>query len=324
VTSARTGQGAPANTVGGLVASASSRLHSEAEARWIVAQAADIPPGTLLTALDRPVSESTVDAVRVMAERRAAGEPLQYVLGAWSFRHLEIMVDPRALVPRPETEQTAEVALEELRRIAATGRRRPGDPVVVVDLGTGSGVIAMSIALEAFSAGRGDRSTAVDGPSGAAALEVWATDASSLALGLAGANLATLAASHPVAASRVRLAQGWWFDALPGGLAGHVDVVVSNPPYVSADEWCELEPQIRDHEPRTALVAGTTGLEALELLVDQARRWVAPGGSLVLELAPHQAGAVTTMAEGAGYLDVRVRPDLAGRARILVARWPDA
>ncbi len=312
----------PEDTVGRLVVAVSTRLPSESEARWIVAQVAEIEPRELLSVFDTPVSSTTVAAAHAMAERRAAGEPLQYVLGSWSFRRLEVAVDARALVPRPETEQVVEVALGELRRLGAVSGRRPTPRMTAVDLGTGSGVIALSLALEGLgdAAGGPRRGAApATAPSG---LEVWATDASHPALELARSNLSRLAARHPVAASRLRLAEGWWFDALPRRLAGCLHLVVSNPPYVSAAEWSALDPEIRRHEPRAALVPGETGLEAFEIVIDQGRRWLAPGGRLVLELAPHQAATVTAMAENAGYGDVRVHPDLAGRARTLVAERP--
>jgi release factor glutamine methyltransferase len=313
---------ASVDTVRRLVASVSSRLHSDSDARWIVAQAADIAPGELLTALDTPVSGATVAAADVMAGRRATGEPLQYVLGSWSFRRLELRVDRRALVPRPETEQVVEVALEELRRLRGRVGPPATDRLVVVDIGTGSGAIALSLALEG-SAPAGGRVTRPGARPMTADLEVWATDSSPMALELARTNLEDFADSHPAAAARVRLVEGSWFEALPRRLEGHLGLVVSNPPYVSASEWTSLDPEIRDHEPRTALVPGPTGFEGLELLVDQGRRWLAPGGSLVLELAPQQADPVTAMAESAGYLDVRVLPDLAGRPRTLVARRSD-
>jgi len=316
-------RGLPVDTVGGLVTSVSTRLSCGLEARWIVAQAADIAPAQLPSLLDAPVSSATVEAVRVMVERRAAGEPLQYVLGSWSFRHLDVDVDARALVPRPETEQVVEVALEELRRLWGLAGRRPTDPLVAVDLGTGSGVIALSLALEGVGASAGRRAMHRGTPASAPPMQVWATDASRPALELAEANRARLDRSHPAAAARVRLAEGSWFDALPPRLAGRVHLVVSNPPYVSEAEWSALDPEIRDHEPRAALVPGATGLEALDVLVDRARRWLAPGASLVLELAPHQAATVARAAESAGYRDVGVRLDLTGRDRTLVARWPD-
>jgi release factor glutamine methyltransferase len=304
VSTADPDHGVPVDTVGTLMASVSSRLAAASEARWIVAQAAALAPGQLLAAFDTAVSPEAVEAAQAMTERRVAGEPLQYVLGTWSFRHLEVVVDARALVPRPETEQVVEAGLVELRRLSGLpGRTAKG--MTVVDLGTGSGVIALSMARETT----GD-------------VEVWATDASPAALALAGANLSRLADSHPGAAARVRLAEGSWFGALPDALRNGVQLVVSNPPYVSAAEWTVLDPEIRDHEPRAALVPGPSGLEALEVLIEGARRWLAPGGSLVLEMAPHQATAVRTMAERAGYVDVGVRPDLAGRDRILVASRP--
>lgn len=319
--------GPPVDTIGRLMASVSTSLSCRSDAKWIVAQAASVAPGEVMSLLDTPVSAATVETARILAERRSAGEPLQYVLGSWSFRHLDVSVDRRALVPRPETEQVVEVALEELRRLSRRAGRRPTDPLVAVDLGTGSGVIALSLALEATptvreAATHGGTRTETRLPE--ARLEVWATDASRPALELARANLSRLDRSDPAAAARVRLAEGSWFDALPTRLAARVHLVVANPPYVSVAEWFELDPEIRDHEPRAALVPGPTGLEALEGLVDRARRWLAPGGSLVLELAPHQAATVVAWAESAGYLDVEVRPDLAGRDRTLVARMPDA
>jgi release factor glutamine methyltransferase len=310
-------------TVRQLLASASKRLRSAPEARWIVAQATAIAPAEVLTRLDTPVSAAERSAVMSMVERRVAGEPLQYVIGTWSFRSLDVHVDRRALVPRAETEQVVEVALEELRRVAtvlhATGAN---DTLVVADLGTGSGVIALSLAVEAGAVVPG-KGTRWEGARPQPGIEVWATDVSSSALELAQLNLSAVAVSRPGPASHVRLSHGSWFAALPAPLAGHVHLVVSNPPYVSATEWTTLDPDVRDHEPRSALVPGDTGLEALALLVDQARRWLAPGGSLVAELAPHQADVVRHQAEDAGYGEVMVRPDLAGRSRVLVVRWSD-
>jgi release factor glutamine methyltransferase len=286
----------------------------------MVAQAASIAPARISTVLDEAVSADTIKAVDAMVRRRTTGEPLQYILGTWSFRHLEVTVDPRALVPRPETEQVVEVALSELQRLARA-RGETSDPLVAVDLGTGSGVIALSLALEAVDAVRGSSSS---GTPAEIDIEVWATDASSSALELARINLAALAGRDAVAASRLTLAEGSWFDALPPGLAGRVHLVVSNPPYVSAAEWAALDSEVRDHEPAGALVPGETGLEAIEILVDQGRSWLAPGGVLVVELAPHQAATVLSLAEKAGYVDVAVLPDLAGRARTLRARWTGA
>ncbi len=244
----------------------------------------------LLGHLDDVGPARAVAHAEAMVARRARGEPLQYVLGRWQFRRLELLIDRRVLIPRPETEMVAEVALTEL------GGVDRGDPLVV-DLGTGSGAIGLSVAVEVQGA------------------RVWATDVSSAALAVARANLAGLGSR---AATRVRLAEGDWWDALPDELRGEVDVVVSNPPYVGATE--PLPPEVADWEPDSALRAGSTGLEALEVVVSGAPRWLRPPGILVAEVAPHQAKAAMALAIDAGFTEVEVRSDLAGRPRTLVAR----
>jgi release factor glutamine methyltransferase len=237
-----------------------------------------------------------------MVARRRAGEPLQYVLGSWGFRTLDLMVDRRVLIPRPETEVVVGHALDELDALVAAGPGRAGGsggrPARVVDLGTGSGAIALSVAAERPGT------------------EVWATDASSDALDVARANLAGL--GRP--ATTVRVAQGSWFDALPVELAGHVDLVISNPPYVAADEVLPVE--VAGWEPAAALVAGPRGTECLEVVLDRARPWLARPGAVVVELAPDQAQPLSELARRLGYAEVEVRPDLAGRPRALVARLP--
>jgi release factor glutamine methyltransferase len=208
------------------------------------------------------------------------------------------MVDRRVLIPRPETEQVVEVAFGELDRMdsaSANGHRSR----IAVDLGTGSGAIALSLAAERPR------------------LEVWATDVSSDALDVTAANLAGLGGW---AATRVRLTSGAWWAALPDKLRGAVDLVVSNPPYVSSVEMTDLDPQIVQWEPRLSLEAGPTGLEALQEILRGAPSWLRPGGSIVVELAPHQAAAARQLAEVGGFSEIEVRPDLAGRDRALVGR----
>ena len=149
--------------------------------------------------------------------------------------------------------------------------------------------------------------------------EVWATDASDDALLVARANVAGVGS----AATRVRVASGSWFDALPSELRGALRVIVSNPPYVAEHEVADLPRDVAEWEPRAALVSGPTGYEALEVLITEAPAWLdADGGALVLELAPHQADRAHELAVGAGFADVRVDRDLVGRARVLVARVP--
>ena len=251
---------------------------------------------------DAPPADRAYARLMPLVERRAAGEPLQYVLGSWSFRGLDLMVDRRVLIPRPETEQVVEVALEEaerrgLRRVRGRHVSLAGEgPLAVADLGTGSGAIALALEAELPD------------------VVVWATDASPDALDVARANVAGCAAT------RVRIAGGSWFDALPVELRGRLELIVSNPPYVAEHELASLPAEVAGYEPRAALIAGPTGCEVLEHLVANARDWMVPDGVLVCELAPHQAEVMTRRAREHGYVEVAIRPDLTGRSRVLVAR----
>lgn len=253
------------------------------------------------------VPAAAAEAARAMAARRAAGEPLQYVFGHWPFRDLDLRVDPRVLIPRPETEQVVEVALGEARHLAA---QRPGRRLIAVDAGTGSGAIALALASAL----------------GAAVLqEVWAVDRSVDALEVAACNVAAWRATATAdPRPEVQLARGSWLGALPVHLRGRVDLVVSNPPYVTADEWAELTAEVKA-EPYDALVAGpgregTAGLADVEAVLGDARDWLARPGVVVVELAPAQADAARALAQQLGYDEGRVEPDLAGRPRALVAR----
>ncbi len=262
------------------------------DARRIVATAAGVGDAELLTATDRLATERGVAHLDAMVGRRVHGEPLQYVLGSWAFRTLDLMVDRRVLIPRPETEQVVEVALAELDRLG--GRERP---TTVVDLGTGSGAIALSIAKERVRT------------------QVWATDVSPGALDVATANVAGL--GRPGA--RVRVLQGAWFDALPEELRGAVDLVVSNPPYVATTG--ELPEEVARWEPTGALWSGEDGLDDLRVLVGGAGEWLTDDGVLVCELSPEQVPALLALAVE-HFADVRVAPDLSGRDRALVAGRP--
>jgi release factor glutamine methyltransferase len=256
--------------------------------------------GELVAAEAEPATARAQDHLDAMVARRAGGEPLQYVLGVWSFRGLELLVDRRVLIPRPETEITAEVAIDEAVRLGA--RRGAADPwklpeqtaYAVADLGTGSGALALALAAELPDA------------------EVWATDASDSALAVARANLA--GAGLP--ATRITLAAGDWFDALPHSI--DFRVIVTNPPYVA--ESAQLPPDVADYEPRSAIVSGPTGLEAIERLVAGAPQRLAADGVFVCEIAPHQGDAAQGLARAAGFGEVFVRRDLTDRDRVLVAR----
>lgn len=274
---------APGANEGGPAASDATR---------IVEEAAGVTGAELALVLDDPVTELGVARFDSMLARRLAGEPLQYVLGHWGFRSLDLLVDPRVLIPRPETETLVEVALGELDRIG--GREAP---TAVVDLGTGSGAIALAVATERVRT------------------RVWATDVSPDALDVARANLA----GSGRAAARVNVVAGGWFDALPGELRGSVQLVVSNPPYVA--ESAQLPDEVAGWEPRDALLAGSDGLDDLRVIVSGAGDWLEDAGVLVCEFSPEQAPELVELA-GSHFCEVRVEADLAGRARILVAATP--
>lgn len=266
----------------------------EVDARRIVERASGNEGAAFALGLGDLATVRGVATFDRLLARREEGEPLQYVLAGWGFRRLDLFVDRRVLIPRPETEQVVEAALAELRRLGGVGAA--ARPVTVVDLGTGSGAIALSIAVEHVHA------------------SVWATDASPDALAVARANIAGV--GRP--GGRVRVAEGDWFAALPVELWGEVDLVVSNPPYVAERE--ELPDEVARWEPGAALVAGPSGLEHLERIVAEAPAWLRPGGALVVELAPWQAGTVARLALEAGFTTAEVGRDLAARDRWVVAR----
>jgi release factor glutamine methyltransferase len=266
--------------------SARARLGEDQEVRWIIERASGLTAAEQAAAVDDVPDPRHVASFAAMVERRDRGEPLQYVLGQWAFRTLDLFVDPRVLIPRPETEVVAGFAIEAL----PDGGR-------AVDLGTGSGAIALSLAAERWPA-----------------VEVWATDASADALAVARANLAGLGRRG----SAVRLAEGDWYDALPADLRGGFDVVVANPPYVP--DQALVARQVRDWEPHLALFGGPDGLDHARRIITEAPAWLRPGGTLVVEVGEDHGEAVADVAAEAGFAVVEVRPDLTGRDRALVAR----
>jgi release factor glutamine methyltransferase len=250
------------------------------DAELILSRALGLSRIELYTSFDRPLTTAERGGARELVERRGRREPLAYVLGDWAFRGLTLRTDPRALVPRPETEVVVERALA-----AIAGLERP----LVVDVGTGTGAIALAIADEHPGA------------------EVTATDVSRDALTLAEENAAGL-----------ELEVSFFETSLLVGLAGPFDLVVSNPPYVTGDEIEGLEPEVRDWEPRIALVAD--GDPTLEL-ARQARAVLQPGGAIVLESHEGRARAVADALTQVGYVDSTISLDLAGKERVVEARW---
>lgn len=275
-----------------LLEEATGRLGA-ADARRVVEEITGTEPGRLHTVLDDPATERAVARFDSMVRRRADGEPLQYVLGRWGFRTLDLMVDARVLIPRPETEVVTGLAIDALEARAASAER----DLLVADLGTGSGAIALAIATECPSA------------------RVMATDVSPEALAVARANLAGIGR----AAARVTLHEGSWFSALPSAAEGALDLIVANPPYVADGD--ELPAVVADWEPASALRAGPDGLDDLRHLAREAPRWLAPGGIVVFEMAPDQTTVVAEWLAGAG-LDATIHADLAGRDRAVVGHRP--
>jgi len=272
------------------LADTEAALGSGRDARLLCEHAAGLSASEFSAALDQPFTQRMALHLHEMIRRRLTGEPVQYVMGRWAFRHLDLLVDRRVLIPRPETEQVAQVALQFAR--AAT-------PRVVVDLGTGSGAIGLSLAQELPL----DHTT------------VWMTDASLDALDVARANAAGLGR----AAANVRIAQGNWYAALPASLLGTVDVVVSNPPYIANNDP-DTHPDVFAHEPHEALFAGDDGLAALRVVVGEAHEWLRPGGVLVVEIGHQQGAAVHAMCEAARLRELEVLRDYSGNERIVTAR----
>jgi release factor glutamine methyltransferase len=234
-----------------------------------------------LYSADTQLSEQHVLRLRSLVDRRRAREPLAYILGEWGFRRLTLKVDRRVLVPRPETEVLVERCLEHLRDLSEPR---------VLDVGVGSGAIALAIADE-HSAAR-----------------ILAVDRSADALAAARENLART----PVD-GRMEFRQG---DLL-AGISGPFDLVVSNPPYVSPEDFDTLEPEVRLYEPREAIVGVGVGAE----IARGARAVLAPGGWLLLECGDGQAADLAAEFERDGYGDVVRTRDLADRERVVEGRW---
>ncbi|HEX6675874.1 MAG TPA: peptide chain release factor N(5)-glutamine methyltransferase [Actinomycetes bacterium] len=283
-------------SAGDLVAAVTAQLYAAgcvsapAEARWLLEEALELAPGELAGRRGEPVpgaralQPSTAARARLaaMTARRAAGEPLQYVVGWAPFGPLRLAVGPGVFVPRPETEGLADLAARRLRA-------HP-EPRLAVDLCSGCGAIACFVA---------------DAVPGA---RVLATELDPGALAWGRRN----AERHGV-----ELLAGDLDDPLPPELAGRVQVLTANVPYVPSDQIELLPHDVRDHEPRLALDGGPDGLDVLRRVAALAPRWLAPGGVLLSEIAEDQGAAATRALADAGLGGVRLHHDLAGRHRVV-------
>lgn len=262
----------------------SARLNAE----LLIGHALGLKRMQLYLQFERPLSEVELEKIRPLVRRRGQREPLQHILGETEFHGLRLKTDRRALIPRPETELLVELIVARLA----------GPPRRVLDLGTGSGAIALALAQQYPTA------------------EVVATDASGEALAQAREN----AAGNGLE-GRIRWLESDWFSALTGEV---FDVIVSNPPYLSEAEVIAAAPEVRDHEPRAALTPGGDGLAALEAILTGAGAHLTAGGLLALETGIAQHASLLAMAERCGLVEGESRPDLTGRDRFVFARKPTA
>ncbi|HEX2240256.1 MAG TPA: peptide chain release factor N(5)-glutamine methyltransferase [Actinomycetota bacterium] len=258
----------------------------DAEARWIVETSSGIARSQL-TLPQTVIDEEAAHRSLSLGKRRAAGEPLQYVTGTVGFRRIELAVGPGVFIPRPETEVVVEAAS---RRLGAGG--------TIVDIGTGSGAIALSLADERPDA------------------KVYATERSAEAIAWCRKNLAALRLN-------VEVFEGDLFMPLPSSLRRAVDVVVSNPPYVAQGELSKLAQEIVAYEPHEALFAGDGGLSMIRRIAEEARSWLKPAGWLVMEIGETQGAAARQLLRELGYADVTIHKDLPGRDRVAEGQWPN-
>lgn len=243
--------------------------------------------GFLVSHEAEPVRESHLDAMRRAMQRLSGGEPLQYVLGEWDFRSLTLKCDRRALIPRPETEELVERVI---RHVKGSEPSRP----FIVDLGTGSGCIILSLAKELD-----------DGI-------FLGTDISSDAVSLAAENARLCGLD-----GKVKFAVANGLDEFE---PESVDVIVSNPPYISISEYETLDPRVRDFEPKTALVGGESGLDYYDAFVGDAMNVLKPGGAIFLEIGEGQGEALRHMLFNYGFSDILIEKDFASHDRYASAK----
>jgi release factor glutamine methyltransferase len=270
-------------TVDGALQSARALGVERLDAHLLLAHVLGQSRAWLLAHGDDTVSGEHAATFEALARRRAAGEPFAYLVGEREFHGLPLQVSPAVLVPRPDTETLVEWALDVLE-----GELRDAPQPAVLDLGTGSGAIALAL------------------KSACPRARVWASERSADALAVARANATRLALD-------LRFAQGDWWEALAGEAdVPAFDLVVSNPPYIAADD-----PHLKSlkHEPLSALVAADDGLADIARIATGARAWLRARGWLLFEHGWEQAAAVQAMLQRTGFGDVETRTDIEGRAR---------
>lgn len=283
-------------TIGTLLAGTQQMLghagvgNAVQETRWLLAYALEMKHHELASRSEQSVTVEQLARVRSVVRRRELREPLQYILGSQEFCGLEFSVTPAVLIPRPETELLIQETLRE-------GAFAEG--AVLVDVGTGSGCVAVTLA------------TILSG------MRIFALDCAPDALSIAKEN-----AERHGASDKIIWLEGDLLNPLrERSVAGAVDAIISNPPYIAEGDWAGLQPEVRDYEPRRALVAGAQGIEFHERLIHESKEFLSPGGLLVMELGQGQAPLVRRMAEAAGgYTGIQTVKDEGGIERVLIAR----
>jgi release factor glutamine methyltransferase len=263
----------------------SARLNAE----LLIGHALGLKRMQLYLQFERVLVEAELEKIRPLVKRRSQREPLQYIIGETEWSGVRLKVDRRALIPRPETELLVEGVTERLAE----------PPARILDLGTGTGAIALALAKRYETAA------------------VTAVDASDDALALAGENARLLGLND-----RVRLVKSSWYDALAADES--YDLIVSNPPYLTTDETAAAEPEVRVHEPVSALTAADEGLADLRVIIAGALRFLKPGGLLALETGIAQHAVLVKLLTDAGYTAVESRKDLTDRDRFVFARRASA
>jgi release factor glutamine methyltransferase len=256
----------------------------------LLAHVLQVPRLKLYLNFERRLTDPELEVLRGLVTRRGGREPLQHILGSVSFCGLELEVNREVLIPRPETELLAERACEQAAR---PGSEAP----IILDFGTGSGCLAIALAVRCPAA------------------QVHALEISEAALAVARRN----AQRHQVA-GRLQFHVGSDLASLPAGL--QFDLLVSNPPYIASGEIASLQPEVRDHDPRSALDGGPDGLKFFRLLATEGAARMASGGCALLEFGDGQGEAVRDLFAQQGWRIEAIEKDYSGRARILIARRP--
>jgi release factor glutamine methyltransferase len=260
--------------------------HPRLNAELLAGHALGLPRMQLYLQFERLLPERELELIRPLIKRRSQREPLQHIIGSVEFAGVTLKTDPRALIPRPETEYLVELICSEY------ATQVPGR---FVDLGTGSGALALALAQAWPEA------------------KCWATDISEDALALTTENRDTLGLQD-----RVEVLKSDWFAVLPADTK--FELIVANPPYLTAAEVAETQPEVKDHEPAVALSTAEDGMDALATIIAEAQDWLTPGGLLAMETGIAQHAELVERLNAAGYADVQSRQDLTERDRFVFAR----